>query len=89
MMKQTTAIVTNRGGRPCHAAIVSLEPGLPAAVGAISTEICGQDWPSENDAGKKIRSTRDKIATRVRHASDPGGSIAGCDKRQRRHTIAI
>ena len=32
-MKQAAAIVTNRGGRTCHAAIVSRELGLPAVVG--------------------------------------------------------
>lgn len=32
-MKKATAIVTNRGGRTCHAAIVSRELGLPAIVG--------------------------------------------------------
>lgn len=34
IMKQAAAIVTNRGGRTCHAAIVSRELGLPAIVGA-------------------------------------------------------
>ncbi|WP_435005469.1 phosphoenolpyruvate synthase [Tundrisphaera lichenicola] len=33
MMKRAAAIVTNRGGRTCHAAIVSRELGLPAVVG--------------------------------------------------------
>lgn len=33
IMKQASAIVTNRGGRTCHAAIVSRELGLPAIVG--------------------------------------------------------
>jgi pyruvate,water dikinase len=33
-MKIAAAIVTNRGGRTCHAAIVSRELGLPAVVGA-------------------------------------------------------
>jgi pyruvate,water dikinase len=33
MMKKAAAIVTNRGGRTCHAAIVSRELGLPAIVG--------------------------------------------------------
>jgi pyruvate,water dikinase len=33
-MKKAAAIVTNRGGRTCHAAIVSRELGLPAIVGA-------------------------------------------------------
>ena len=32
-MKKAVAIVTNRGGRTCHAAIVSRELGLPAIVG--------------------------------------------------------
>lgn len=32
-MKMAAAIVTNRGGRTCHAAIVSRELGLPAVVG--------------------------------------------------------
>ena len=33
IMKRASAIVTNRGGRTCHAAIVSRELGLPAIVG--------------------------------------------------------
>lgn len=33
IMKQATAIVTNRGGRTSHAAIVSRELGIPAVVG--------------------------------------------------------
>jgi pyruvate,water dikinase len=33
VMKKAQAIVTNRGGRTCHAAIVSRELGLPAIVG--------------------------------------------------------
>jgi pyruvate,water dikinase len=32
-MKRAAAIITNRGGRTCHAAIVSRELGLPAIVG--------------------------------------------------------
>ena len=32
-MKKAAAIVTNRGGRTCHAAIVSRELGVPAIVG--------------------------------------------------------
>jgi pyruvate,water dikinase len=34
IMKTASAIVTNRGGRTCHAAIVSRELGIPAVVGA-------------------------------------------------------
>lgn len=35
IMKKAAAIVTNRGGRTCHAAIVSRELGLPAIVGTV------------------------------------------------------
>jgi pyruvate,water dikinase len=34
VMKTASAIVTNRGGRTCHAAIISRELGIPAIVGA-------------------------------------------------------
>ena len=34
VMKTAAAIVTNKGGRTCHAAIVSRELGVPAVVGA-------------------------------------------------------
>jgi pyruvate,water dikinase len=40
IMKKAAAIVTNRGGRTCHAAIVSRELGLPALVGTeTATEV--------------------------------------------------
>ena len=42
VMKRSAAIVTNRGGRTCHAAIIARELGIPAVVG------CG-------DATLKIR----------------------------------
>jgi pyruvate,water dikinase len=44
-MKQAAGIITNRGGRTCHAAIVSRELGIPAIVGtqdATETIINGQ-----------------------------------------------
>jgi pyruvate,water dikinase len=34
VMKMASAIVTNRGGRTCHAAIIARELGVPAVVGA-------------------------------------------------------
>ena len=46
VMKTAAAIVTNRGGRTCHAAIVSRELGVPAVVGT-------------NDATEKIRTGQD------------------------------
>merc|ERR1711988_299666 len=33
IMKKAGAIVTNRGGRTCHAAIIARELGIPAVVG--------------------------------------------------------
>jgi len=33
IMKRAAAIVTNRGGRTCHAAIIARELGIPAVVG--------------------------------------------------------
>ena len=56
-MKKAAAIVTNRGGRTCHAAIVSRELGLPAVVGTErGTELLddGQDVTvsgAEGDTG--------------------------------------
>jgi pyruvate,water dikinase len=34
VMKRASAVVTNRGGRTCHAAIVARELGIPAVVGS-------------------------------------------------------
>ena len=39
-MKRAAGIVTNRGGRTCHAAIVSRELGIPAIVGAAGATEC-------------------------------------------------
>jgi len=56
-MKKAAAIVTNRGGRTCHAAIVSRELGLPAVVGAErATEVLRDAQPitvscAEGDTG--------------------------------------
>jgi pyruvate,water dikinase len=35
-MKRASAIVTNRGGRTCHAAIIARELGIPAVVGCVN-----------------------------------------------------
>jgi pyruvate,water dikinase len=35
IMKRASAIVTNRGGRTCHAAIIARELGIPALVGSV------------------------------------------------------
>lgn len=40
IMKKASAVITNRGGRTCHAAIVAREIGVPAIVGTVhATEI--------------------------------------------------
>ncbi len=46
IMKQASAIVTNQGGRTCHAAIIAREMGIPAIVGcgdATETIATGQE----------------------------------------------
>ncbi|MGH6627792.1 MAG: phosphoenolpyruvate synthase [Burkholderiaceae bacterium] len=43
VMKRASAIVTNRGGRTCHAAIIARELGIPAVVG------CGDATDRLND----------------------------------------
>ncbi len=46
IMKIASAIITNKGGRTCHAAIVSRELGVPCVVGTRNaTEILKQDEP--------------------------------------------
>ncbi|MEO9946258.1 phosphoenolpyruvate synthase [Paraglaciecola sp.] len=47
IMKKASAIVTNRGGRTCHAAIIARELGIPAVVG------CGNATASI-DNGEKV-----------------------------------
>ena len=46
IMKRAAAIVTNRGGRTCHAAIIARELGIPAVVGS-------------GDATKRIKDGQD------------------------------
>ena len=43
VMKKASAIVTNRGGRTCHAAIIARELGIPAVVGtADATDVLNE-----------------------------------------------
>ena len=57
IMKKAAAIITNRGGRTCHAAIVSRELGVPAIVGTeTGTEVLKEGQVvtvscAEGDAG--------------------------------------
>ncbi|PPU37123.1 MULTISPECIES: phosphoenolpyruvate synthase [unclassified Xanthomonas] len=57
VMKRASAIVTNRGGRTCHAAIIARELGVPAVVGSgNATEVISDGQPvtvscAEGDTG--------------------------------------
>jgi len=57
VMKRAAAIVTNRGGRTCHAAIIARELGIPAVVGCgTATLAIAEDQPvkvscAEGDIG--------------------------------------
>ncbi len=57
IMKRASAIVTDRGGRTCHAAIIARELGIPAVVGCgHATEILRDNQPvtvscAEGDTG--------------------------------------
>jgi pyruvate,water dikinase len=58
VMKLASAIITNRGGRTCHAAIIARELGVPAIVGTgNATELLQNDYDvtascAEGDTGK-------------------------------------
>ena len=57
VMKRASAIITNRGGRTCHAAIIARELGVPAIVGCgNATEVLADGMPvtascAEGDTG--------------------------------------
>jgi pyruvate,water dikinase len=57
VMKRASAIVTNRGGRTCHAAIIARELGVPAVVGCgDATRVIAEGQPvtvscAEGDTG--------------------------------------
>jgi len=61
VMKIAAAIITNRGGRTCHAAIVARELGIPAVVGTGDASTCVPDGEvvtvscTEGDSGRVYR----------------------------------
>jgi len=71
VMKRASAIVTNRGGRTCHAAIIARELGIPAIVGcgdATETLTEGEEVTvscTEGDTGHVYRGRLDfEVTTR-------------------------
>ncbi|MBL8362751.1 MAG: phosphoenolpyruvate synthase [Rubrivivax sp.] len=77
VMKRASAIVTNRGGRTCHAAIIARELGIPAVVGcgdatdkvsdgALVTVAC-----SEGDTGYVFDGLLETEVTEVRRGEMP------------------
>jgi len=77
VMKRASAIVTNRGGRTCHAAIIARELGIPAVVGcgdatdkladgSLVTVAC-----SEGDTGYIYDGLLETEITEVRHGQMP------------------
>ncbi|MFO6419682.1 phosphoenolpyruvate synthase [Hylemonella sp. W303a] len=78
VMKRASAIVTNRGGRTCHAAIIARELGIPAVVGTgdatekvsdgtLVTVAC-----SEGDTGYIYDGLLDTEITEVKRGEMPG-----------------
>jgi pyruvate,water dikinase len=74
IMKRASAIVTNRGGRTCHAAIIARELGIPAVVGTGS-------------ATRDLAEGREVTVSCAR--ATPGSSTRACStSRSRRPTSA-
>jgi pyruvate, water dikinase len=72
IMKKASAIVTNTGGRVCHAAIIAREMGIPAIVGCgNATEVIrsGQDITVSCAAGETGRVYQGLIPYRVDEVS--------------------
>ncbi len=72
VLKTAAAVVSNRGGRTCHAAIVARELGIPAVVGADNATtalVTGQEVTvscCEGDIGKVYRG---KVPFEVQHTN--------------------
>ncbi len=77
VMKRSAAIITNRGGRTCHAAIVARELGIPAVVGSgNATDVlkAGEEVTvscAEGDTGKVYAGILDFICEREEDAALP------------------
>lgn len=77
VMKKASAIVTNRGGRTCHAAIIARELGIPAVVGCgNATEVLKEGTLvtvscSEGDTGRIYDGLLETEVTEIRRGEMP------------------
>ncbi|HRM81145.1 MAG: phosphoenolpyruvate synthase [Acidovorax temperans] len=77
VMKRASAIVTNRGGRTCHAAIIARELGIPAVVGCGDATERLKDGTlvtvscSEGDTGKIYDGLLETEVTEVQRGEMP------------------
>ncbi|MBS0499031.1 MAG: phosphoenolpyruvate synthase [Burkholderiaceae bacterium] len=77
VMKRASAIVTNRGGRTCHAAIIARELGIPAVVGCgHATELLKEGTLvtvscAEGDTGKIYDGLLETEVTEVQRGEMP------------------
>jgi pyruvate,water dikinase len=77
VMKRAAAIVTNRGGRTCHAAIIARELGIPAVVGCGNATTALRDGESctvscaEGDTGNIYRGVLEVEVTSQDHGEMP------------------
>jgi pyruvate,water dikinase len=80
-MKRAAAIVTNRGGRTCHAAIIARELGVPAVVGcgnATQLIVDGQEVTvscAEGDTGYIYEGLLDFEQQQIEHDTMPAAPV--------------
>src|SRR5690606_28846932 len=74
VLRKASAVVTDRGGRTCHAAIVSREMGLPCVVGTgAGTETLRNGQPvTVSCAGGEVGNVYDGALPFERVSVDPG-----------------
>ena len=92
VMKRASAIVTNRGGRTCHAAIIARELGIPAVVGCGDATTALKDGRARH-GGLLGRRHRLRLRRPARDRGDRGRArraavLAGQDHDERRQPAA-
>ena len=82
VMKRAAAIVTNRGGRTCHAAIIARELGIPAVVGCgDATRVLADGARSPSPARRATPATSTRACSRSRSSTSRS---TGCRPRRPR-----